>query len=72
MTLTISIVIFLIIFGTVHYMKPSMFYTERGGIRHFGIGKSQKTIFPVWLFSIILAIVIYLIACACIDMPIVW
>lgn len=58
--LSVTIAIFIIIFGTVNYIKPALMYNEHGELRPFGIGYSHKTIMPVWLFAIVLAILCYL------------
>ena len=55
-----SIIIFLVIFAIVYFLQPSFFYNRDGSIREFGIGYRNKTILPVWLFSIILGILSYL------------
>lgn len=60
--LVLSIILFVIIFGVVNYLKPSIMYNEYGEIRPFGIGYSHRTIIPVWLFAILLAILCYLAA----------
>ena len=57
----ISIVLFLFLFGIIIYMKPVFLYNKNGSIRNFGIGYKNKTIFPIWLLSIILGIISYLI-----------
>ena len=56
----ISIIIFVIIFGGIQLMKPACFYNRNGSIREFGIGYKNKTIVPLWLFSILLGIIVYL------------
>lgn len=58
--LSFSILIFLMLFSIIHYVKPSIIYNEHGGFRHFGLGYKQKTVIPIWLVSIILAIMCYL------------
>jgi hypothetical protein len=58
--LSVSIIIFIIIFSAIHYMKPALIYNEHGGFRQFGIGYKQKTVIPIWIVSIILAIMCYL------------
>jgi uncharacterized membrane protein YozB (DUF420 family) len=55
-----AITLFIIIFATVHMMKPAFLYKEDGSIREFGVGTKNKTFMPVWLFSIILGILCYL------------
>lgn len=57
----VAIIIFLIIFVIIQIIKPNWLYNKDGSIREFGIGYKNKTIFPVWLFSIILGILCYLI-----------
>ena len=56
----VSIVIFLFIFSIVQMIKPSFLYNKDSSLRQFGIGYKNKTILPLWLFSIILGILIYL------------
>ncbi len=56
-----SIVIFLALFSIVHWMKPALIYNEHGGFRQFGIGYKHKTVIPIWVVSIILAILCYLV-----------
>jgi hypothetical protein len=47
-------------FGVIVMTKPSFLYNKDGSIREFGIGYKNKTIFPIWLLSIILGIISYL------------
>ena len=56
----IAVILFVIIFGIIQMMKPACFYNRDGSIREFGIGYRNKTILPIWLFSIILGILSYL------------
>jgi len=55
----VSIILFIIIFGFVQLMKPNFLYNGDGSIREFGVGYKNKTILPVWLFSILLGILCY-------------
>jgi hypothetical protein len=57
----VSIIIFLLIFGLIQMVKPSFLYNKDGSIRAFGIGYRNKTILPIWLLSIVLGILSYLI-----------
>jgi hypothetical protein len=41
-------------------IKPEFLYNKNGSIREFGVGYKNKTILPVWLFSILLGILSYL------------
>ena len=55
-----SIVLFLILFGIIIFGNPSYLFMQDGSFRQFGIGYRNKTIFPIWLLSIILGILCYL------------
>lgn len=59
--LSISIFLFLVIMFLVHWMKPGCVYDERGQFRPFGIGYQKCTVFPMWVVSIISAIMAYLL-----------
>lgn len=56
----VSILIFMALFTIVQLYKPLFLYNQDGSIRTFGIGYKNKTIMPIWLFSIILGIFCYL------------
>lgn len=60
-TTLVSIVIFLLVFGLVQLMKPSFLYNKDGSLREFGVGYKNKTILPLWLFSIVLGILTYVL-----------
>jgi uncharacterized membrane protein YozB (DUF420 family) len=60
-TTLVSIVIFLVIFGIVQMLKPSFLYNNDGSLREFGVGYKNKTILPLWLFSIVLGILTYVL-----------
>ena len=57
----VSIVIFLFIFSIVQMIKPSFLYNKDSSLSQFVIGYKNKTILPLWLFSIILGILIYML-----------
>jgi hypothetical protein len=57
--LVISITLFLCFFYAIHSFKPRFIYNEHGGFRQFGIGYKQKTVVPIWIASIVLAILCY-------------
>ena len=67
--MTVSVVLFLSIFIIVNMSKPSFLYEKDGSIRHFGLGFRKKTIIPVWLISIVLAILCYLAVLYVINAP---
>ena len=57
----IAIILFVIMFGLIVMIKPAFLYNKDGSIREFGIGYRNKTILPIWLLSLILGIVSYLL-----------
>lgn len=59
-TSLVAIIIFLIIFGMMYVLQPAFLYNKNGSIREFGVGYKNKTILPLWLFSIVLGILCYL------------
>jgi len=65
----VAILLFITIFGIIQFMKPSFLYNKDGSIREFGIGYKNKTILPIWLLSIILGILCYVIVLYYITHP---
>lgn len=61
---TVAILIFLILFIIFHLLKPGFAYTEDGGFRQFGLGYKNKTVIPIWIVAIVLAIFSYLFVVA--------
>lgn len=64
-----AIVLFIIMFTTIQVIKPAFLYNKDGSIREFGVGYRNKTIFPLWLLSLVLGIVSYLIVVYYISSP---
>lgn len=64
-----AIVLFLIIFVSIQMIKPAFLYNRDGSIREFGVGYRNKTIMPIWLLSLILGILSYLIVMYYIASP---
>ena len=58
--LSISILLFLALFSVIHFLKPGFIYNEDGGYRPFGVGYRHKTVIPIWLVAIFMAILSYL------------
>tara|TARA_B100000674_G_C37678784_1_gene840513 strand:+ start:345 stop:590 length:246 start_codon:yes stop_codon:yes gene_type:complete len=65
----ISIVVFTIIFSSIQILKPAFLYDKDGSLRTFGIGSQKKTILPIWLLALILAILSYIFVLYCIAIP---
>ena len=55
----VSITIFVILFGAIFWTKPLFLFKSDGSIRTFGVGYRNKTIFPIWLLSLVLGILTY-------------
>jgi hypothetical protein len=55
----IAVFIFIILFGIINAFRPSIIYNKDLSFRQFGIGYKNKTVVPIWLMSIILAILVY-------------
>jgi hypothetical protein len=47
--------------AAVLYFRPTLMFNKDGEWREFGFNHEEKTIFPLWLFCIVWAIVSYLI-----------
>ena len=56
----VSIILFIIIFCIVQVIKPNFIYNDDGSLKQFGLGVRQKTVIPIWLVTMILAIFSYL------------
>jgi len=55
----IAVFIFLILFGIINAFRPSIIYNKDLSFRRFGIGYKNKTVIPIWMMSIVLAILVY-------------
>lgn len=54
-----GIALFLFFFTMIIFNQPRFLYNHDGSLRCFGIGYKNKTIFPIWLLSIVLGILCY-------------
>jgi len=55
-----SVFLYLALMYILHTIKPAIIYNEHGGFRPFGLGYRHKTVVPIWVVSIILAIFCYM------------
>jgi hypothetical protein len=55
----VTIVIFLFLFSLIIITKPGFIFNKNGSLKDFGLGYKNKTVLPVWLVIIILAILSY-------------
>jgi hypothetical protein len=65
--ISVAIFLFLILFSTFHFVKPGFAYGKEGGFRPFGLGYRNKTVLPIWIASIVLAILSYIVVVSYID-----
>lgn len=57
---SVAIIIFVVMFCLVQMYAPHFLYNNDGSLRDFGIGYKKKTVIPIWLVALILAIFSYL------------
>lgn len=65
--LSFAILLFLALFSLIHFLKPSLIYNDDGGFRPFGVGYRHKTVIPIWIVAIILAIFSYMFVLYAVD-----
>jgi hypothetical protein len=56
-----ALILYCLAFIVVILNKPQFLFKNNGSTRLFGIGYRNKTILPLWLFSIILGIFSYMV-----------
>jgi len=56
---SVAIILYIILFALINLVKPAFMYNSDGTIKEFGVGFRKKTIIPIWLISIFLAIIAY-------------
>jgi hypothetical protein len=57
----IAVCIFLAVMAVAHLVvRPALLYNKDGSFREFGLGHTNKTVVPIWAFSIAVAIFSYL------------
>jgi hypothetical protein len=54
-----TILLYIIICIFIYQIKPSFMFHKDGEFKQFGVGK-DKTIYPFWLVTLIIGILIYL------------
>lgn len=60
--LFVVIFVYICLYGIIIFFKPSIIYDRnKGHLRQFGVGYKNTTILPLWLVSILLAIISYFI-----------
>ena len=60
--ITQAIILFVVCLLVVTTVKPNIICNEDGSLREFGVGFRKKTITPLWLVVLIIAILSYAMA----------
>ena len=55
----VAILIYIVLYSLINILKPAFMYNPDGSIKQFGVGYRKKTIIPVWLISVLIAIISY-------------
>jgi len=66
---SVSIVLFVILFAVIQISKPAIIYNKDGSLRQFGLASRKKTVLPIWLITIFLAILCYLFILYYLTLP---
>ena len=54
-----SLFVFVLSYFVLNTAKPKFLYNDNMTLRQFGVGYRKKTVLPLWLISIVLAILSY-------------
>lgn len=60
--ISLSIIFFISFYLLINYIKPGLIYTDIHTLRTFGLGYKNKTVIPLWLAAIYLAIISYVLS----------
>jgi len=66
---SVSIILFLGVLFVVANMKPHFLFNRDGSLRDFGVGFKKKTVVPMWLIVIIIAVMSYYAVLYVLAMP---
>jgi len=55
-TMNLTILMYIILMTFIIYLKPRILFNKDGTLKPFGIGYKNKSVLPLWLVSIIIAI----------------
>ena len=67
--LSYVLLMFIAIYSISLQVKPNFLFTSNGTFREFGVGYAKKTVIPIWLFTIFIAVFSYLCVKTCIIYP---
>jgi len=54
-----TFVIFMAMFLAMMMIRPALIFNRDGSIKEFGLGYTNRTVLPIWLFVIVFAIFAY-------------
>jgi hypothetical protein len=54
------LVIYLFLVAAFLYVRPSLAFGDEGRVRPFGVQKKESTVFPVWWWMFVFAVVSYM------------
>jgi len=56
-----AMLLFFIFYILIIFIKPGFIFNRNGSLRDFGIGYKKKTVVPLWLMAILLALISYVL-----------
>lgn len=56
-----AMLLFFVFYILIIFIKPGFIFNRDGSLRDFGIGYKKKTVVPLWLMAILLALVSYVL-----------
>jgi hypothetical protein len=56
-----AIIVFLGLYALIIKIKPKIIFYDDGTIKEFGLGYKNKTILPIWLVAVVVAILSYMV-----------
>ena len=61
--LTFAVLLFVFVYGILAFwLRPSCFFLQNNqGLREFGVGSQTRTILPLWLASLIIGVLCYIV-----------
>ena len=63
----LSLALFAAAFGGLCWYRPLWLFEPNGVPRTFGVGYREKTILPIWLVSVLLGLLSYMVVRLCIP-----
>ena len=59
-TTSVSLVVYISLFMMILYLQPSFIFDTDGSVKPFGLGSMDKTVLPLWLVALGIAICSYM------------